>query len=807
MVLLVAIVTGAQAQNPTYKSDFTDGQIIWTTSSNVDAAITAGWMKMNSTLSKKDLKGKKLIDPTTNEEASSAQYSNTEYFYVQKTFNSKASSDKSLYLYVSGLTKMTIYFYQNSDGGGRTMEAYNGEGSDATKLAGADVIDDGRCGYFDVTLDGEDNIIRLNATNELLLYAIKVEKAPAGPSITDQTIADANYMQGQTTGVAALSVTAQASDANNSLEYQWYSNTTNSTEGGTAIATGTSYTPDVSAKGVTYYYCVVTEKDGDSQVVGDPVASNIAKITVSAAEAPKISVSGAPAEAVKVGANVVLTATATGTPTPTITWYNGNDESVATIEGTQLAYTVPTTTADTYTFYAKASNGVEPDATSAIQTIVVKEQVATPTISPNGAYFEESQDVELSATEGATILYSTDNGATWKTYNDELTLTATTTIKVKATKNGMIDSEEATATFKKVTFLKQTEVTGETTWDWSNLTGSSAEQSANTIPTNAEEFVLANMNGEVYDSNIGYTAETFNAQALKVICQFAKRASGGYFQGNKINFVTTVPGKVEVWFSNTSNRSDTQGNRRFIYVNEANTNVYSLNQTFVKAEATVNAGSVTINAYTGEENPTMFRVNKIVFTPLPTIDLTINAAAGATTVYSDYALDFSTLTNVKAYIETGTGDKLSWTQVTSAPAKTGLLVVSSATKLTVPTAASSETDVTDNRLKGVATGESKDVTADDNIYIFTLHDGKPGFIKSNTGRSLAVGKAYLDLGKATGAREFFELFEDGTTTGISSIDNDQLTTDNDAPAYNLAGQKVGKGYKGIVIINGKKVVK
>jgi hypothetical protein len=68
--------------------------------------------------------------------------------------------------------------------------------------------------------------------------------------------------------------------------------------------------------------------------------------------------------------------------------------------------------------------------------------------------------------------------------------------------------------------------------------------------------------------------------------------------------------------------------------------------------------------------------------------------------------------------------------------------------------------------------------------------------------------AYLQLAEeATGAREFFELFEDGTTTGISSIDNDQLTTDNDAPVYNLAGQKVGKGYKGIVIINGKKVVK
>ena len=48
--------------------------------------------------------------------------------------------------------------------------------------------------------------------------------------------------------------------------------------------------------------------------------------------------------------------------------------------------------------------------------------------------------------------------------------------------------------------------------------------------------------------------------------------------------------------------------------------------------------------------------------------------------------------------------------------------------------------------------------------------------------------------------------EEATPTGISSIENGQLTIDNDAPAYNLAGQKVGKNYKGIVIKNGKKVV-
>jgi len=40
-------------------------------------------------------------------------------------------------------------------------------------------------------------------------------------------------------------------------------------------------------------------------------------------------------------------------------------------------------------------------------------------------------------------------------------------------------------------------------------------------------------------------------------------------------------------------------------------------------------------------------------------------------------------------------------------------------------------------------------------------------------------------------------------TGIDSLN----AADDDAPAYNLAGQKVAKNYKGIIVKNGKKVLK
>jgi hypothetical protein len=51
---------------------------------------------------------------------------------------------------------------------------------------------------------------------------------------------------------------------------------------------------------------------------------------------------------------------------------------------------------------------------------------------------------------------------------------------------------------------------------------------------------------------------------------------------------------------------------------------------------------------------------------------------------------------------------------------------------------------------------------------------------------------------------FGYIFTPGTESGINTINAEVAA---DAPAYNLAGQKVGKNFKGIMIQNGKKVIK
>ena len=80
-------------------------------------------------------------------------------------------------------------------------------------------------------------------------------------------------------------------------------------------------------------------------------------------------------------------------------------------------------------------------------------QVAAPTFSPNGGTFSGSQEVTITcATEGATIYYTTDGTEPTKEstlYEGAFTLTATTTVKAIAIKDGLVDSEIATATFTK----------------------------------------------------------------------------------------------------------------------------------------------------------------------------------------------------------------------------------------------------------------------------------------------------------------------------------------------------------------------
>lgn len=96
-------------------------------------------------------------------------------------------------------------------------------------------------------------------------------------------------------------------------------------------------------------------------------------------------------------------------------------------------------------------------------------------------------------------------------------------------------------------------------------------------------------------------------------------------------------------------------------------------------------------------------------------------------------------------------------------------------------------------------------TAETAVYGLATVDGQDGFYKASKGKTIPVKCAYLEVANSASSAKCFSLGDhSGSTTGITSVKNE--AAGNNAPMYNLAGQLVDKGYKGIVIKNGKKIV-
>jgi len=145
-------------------------------------------------------------------------------------------------------------------------------------------------------------------------------------------------------------------------------------------------------------------------------------------------------------------------------------------------------------------------------------------------------------------------------------------------------------------------------------------------------------------------------------------------------------------------------------------------------------------------------------------------------------------------------------------ANTGVMVSSTtAGAKTVMVSAETGTEPDGNLLKPSGdAGISAANMAEDNttFYRLTMHKGTQiGFwwgAAEGAAFALAANKAYLAVPNAVSARvQSFWFTEE--TTGIKSIDNGQLTMDNEA-VYDLQGRKVQNPKRGIYIINGKKVI-
>ena len=169
--------------------------------------------------------------------------------------------------------------------------------------------------------------------------------------------------------------------------------------------------------------------------------------------------------------------------------------------------------------------------------------------------------------------------------------------------------------------------------------------------------------------------------------------------------------------------------------------------------------------------------------------------AGYATLYSASALDF-TGTGITAYVAAVDGENVSFEEVTSAPAETGLLLKGDADTYSVPVTAT-PASVT-SALVGTLTG----TTVPEGTFVLFKKNEKVGFYKT-TAEEFTVGANTAWLPADVNSSRNFIGFDD-ETTGIEELKNSK--TEELKSYYNLNGQRVANPTKGLYIVNGKKVI-
>lgn len=189
------------------------------------------------------------------------------------------------------------------------------------------------------------------------------------------------------------------------------------------------------------------------------------------------------------------------------------------------------------------------------------------------------------------------------------------------------------------------------------------------------------------------------------------------------------------------------------------------------------------------------------------------SAAGYATFCSDNALNFSGVSGLTAYTATFSENTntVSFNLVDDVPAKTGVLLKGDPGTYTIPAVLSSDWNVSGNALVGVTSVTTIGKTTKDNSnnvnYNYVLQNGSDGvgfYQVNNDEYKVRANSAYLVISynaASTDAKLFIGL--DGETA-VEAVAAEVLPT---GTAYNLQGQRVGNDYKGVVIVNGKKVIR
>ena len=168
--------------------------------------------------------------------------------------------------------------------------------------------------------------------------------------------------------------------------------------------------------------------------------------------------------------------------------------------------------------------------------------------------------------------------------------------------------------------------------------------------------------------------------------------------------------------------------------------------------------------------------------------------AGYATFVAPCDVDF-TGAEVTPKAATFDGEYVQLADVTTVPAGTAVVVKAAEGTYTVPATTDAVLGATNELVAATA-----DVTADGTQYILAKQGEAVGFAPATPTTTIVAGKGYLVI--SAPVKPFYPFGEDDAT----GINNVEFAGEN-APSYNVAGQRIGKMQKGINIVGGKKVLK
>ena len=500
-------------------------------------------------------------------------------------------------------------------------------------------------------------------------------------------------------------------------------------------------------------------------------------------------------------------------------------------------------------------------------------KVKTPVISPvdDSSFYEASQAVTITcATEGATIYYTLDGTTPTSlstVYKEAFNISATTTVKAIAIKDGLDNSDVATATITKInsytisydkgangtgTIAEGNKIEGEAftltsetftregyiQTGWATSDGGVKTYDLGGSYTTDEDITLYPvwMLGYTYvvalssDTGIegmtGWTFSTGDHSATSTSVDYEKEfgatfpGSGEVVNNDYIAFAKNsgVYAMFDIGYATTV--SAVTGT---FYVGSSNARTFTID--YLGADGSTVKHTITVNHPAGS-NWGADEVNETVVVPnVRYIKIKGMASNQSWIVMSAFSVSYGveTMSITPAYNKTTyvTTNKLNFTGVEGL--KAYVATEASAGKVTLSEVAAVPENTpllligTAGTTYNVPVASSATAPAEnllvkgDGTTVFNgstydyilFSDGKFYQIGSGT---VATNKAYLHCDTdptAAGARSLDIIFDD-ETTGIT--DNNRETITNNREYFNLAGQRVAQPTKGLYIVNGRKVV-